>query len=94
MYRNLGFFKVTPLDESEKLNYSQNELENFYDNSYDSIDIIKLYKKQLTELQNKDVLFDDLYEVIDKLHLVTVEYLDRISVLEAKSIQEKYSKVS
>ena len=82
------------LDKSEKLNYSQNELENFYDNIYDSIDIIKLYKKQLTELQNKDVLFDDLYEVIDKLHLVTVEYLDRISVLEAKSIQEKYSKVS
>ena len=82
------------LDESEKLNYSESELENFYDNIYDSIDIIKLYKKQLQELKKQDGLFDDLYEIIEKLHLIMVEYLDRVSTLEAKSIQEKYAKVS
>jgi hypothetical protein len=82
------------LDNSKRLNYSESELENFYDNMYDSIDIIKLYKKQLQELKNRDGLFDDLYEVIDRLHLVMIEHLDRISILEAKSIQDKYSKVS
>ena len=82
------------LDKSEKLNYSENELEAFYDNMYDSIDIIKLYKKQLQELKNQDGLFSDLYEVIDKLHLVIIEHLDRISTLEAKTIQQKYAKVS
>ena len=82
------------LDKSEKLNYSESELESFYDNMYDSIDIIKLYKKQLQELKNQDGLFNDLCEVIDRLHLVMVEHLDRISTLEAKSIQEKYAKAS
>jgi len=82
------------LDKSEKLNYSESELEAFYDNMYDSIDIIKLYKKQLQELKNQDGLFSDLYEVIDRLHLVMIEHLDRISTLEAKTIQQKYAKVS
>ena len=82
------------LDTSEKLHYSDSELEVFYDNIYDSIDIIKFYKKQLQELKNQEGLFDDLYEVVDKLHLVMVEHLDRISTLEAKTIQQKYAKVS
>ncbi|MDQ7084066.1 MAG: hypothetical protein Q9M36_03665 [Sulfurovum sp.] len=82
------------LDTSEKLHYSDSELEAFYDNVYDSIDIIKLYKKQLQELKNQEGLFDDLYEVVDKLHLVLVEHLDRISTLEAKTIQQRYAKVS
>jgi len=82
------------LDKSETLHYSESELEAFYDNMYDSIDIIKLYKKQLQELKNQDGLFSDLYEVINRLHLVMMEHLDRISTLEAKSIQQKYAKVS
>ena len=82
------------LDKSEKMHYSESELETFYDNMYDSIDIIKLYKKQLQELKKQDGLFDDLYEVIEKLHLVMIEHLDRVSTLEAKNIQQKYTKVS
>ena len=82
------------LDKSEKIHYSESELETFYDNMYDSIDIIKLYKKQLQELKKQDGLFDDLYEVVDRLHLVMVEYLDRVSTLEVKTIQQKYAKAS
>jgi len=82
------------LDEIKKLHYSESELEIFYDNMYDSIDIIKLYKKQLQELKKEDGLFDDLYEVIERVHLIMVENLDRISTLEAKSIQEKYIEAS
>ena len=80
------------IDKSEKLNYSDNELDNFYDTIYDSIDIIKLYKRRLQNLKNQDELFDDLYKIIDKLHLVIIEHLDRISTLEVKSIQEEYIK--
>ena len=61
---------------------------------YDSIDIIKLYKKQLDELKKEDGLFEYLYDVVDKLHLAMVENVDRASVLEAKEIQKKYVKVS
>jgi len=82
------------LDKSEKLNYSDIELENFYDNMYDSIDIIKLYKKQLQKLKNKDILFDDLYQTIDRLHLIMIENIDRISTLEVKTIQSNYKQVS
>ncbi len=82
------------IDASKKLHYSDNELEDFYENIYDSIDIIKLYKKQLQELKNQEALFDDLYEVVDKLHLFMVEHLHRISTLEAKTIQQKYAKAS
>jgi len=82
------------LDKSEKLNYSESELEVFYENMYDSIDIIKLYKKQLQELKKQDGLFSDLYDTVDRLHIVMVEYLDRVSTLEAKIIQQKYAKVS
>ena len=82
------------LDKTEKLHYLENELETFYDNMYDSMDIIKLYKKQLEELKTQDGLFADLYEVIDKLYLVMIEHLDRVSTLEVKSIQQKYAKVS
>ncbi|SFV66451.1 hypothetical protein MNB_SV-12-1356 [hydrothermal vent metagenome] len=82
------------LDKTEKLHYLENELETFYDNMYDSMDIIKLYKKRLEELKNQDGLFADLYEVIDKLYLVMIEHLDRVSTLEVKSIQQKYAKVS
>jgi len=70
------------------------ELESFYDSMYDSIDIIKLYKKQLDELKKEDGLFEYLYDVVDKLHLAMVENVDRASVLEAKEIQKKYVKVS
>ena len=87
-------FSSSHLDKIEKLYYSESELESFYDNIYDSIDIIKLYKKQLQELKEQDGLFDDLYEVIDRLHLVMVEHLDRISTLEVKTIQQKYAEAS
>ena len=82
------------LDKSQTVPYSENELEKFYDNMYDSIDIIKLYKQRLQELKEEDGLFNDLYHVIDNLHLIMIEHLDRISVLEAKIIQKKYAEAS
>jgi cytoplasmic iron level regulating protein YaaA (DUF328/UPF0246 family) len=82
------------LDETQTLHYSQNELESFYENMYDSIDIIKIYKKHLENYKNKDGLFSDLYDVVDRLHTIMVEYLDRVSTLEVKEIQKSYAKAS
>ncbi|KIM06911.1 MAG: hypothetical protein KU38_11655 [Sulfurovum sp. FS08-3] len=80
------------LDNHATLDQLHTQLEDFYDNIYDSIEIIKLYKQQLQELKNQDELFDDLHQVTNKLHLAMVEYLDRISTLEVKNIQQKYAK--
>ncbi len=82
------------LDRCNSLRFSQSELEDFYDEMYASIDIIKLYKSQLEHLKTEDMLFTDFYEVVDKLHLVMVEHLDRVSTLEAKAIQQKENQVA
>ena len=82
------------LDNIDKLEFTEVELENFYEEIYDSIDIVKLYKSKLKVLNDKDILFTELYDVVNELHLVIVEYLDRVSTLEAKAIQQKYIKVA
>jgi len=82
------------LDNIDKLEFTEVELENFYEEIYDSIDIVKLYKSKLKVLNDKDILFTELYDVVNELHLVIVEYLDRVSTLKAKAIQQKYIKVA
>ena len=56
--------------------------------------LIDDYNKKFRLPMGQDGLFSDLYEVIYRLHLVMIEHLDRISTLEAKTIQQKYAKVS
>ena len=82
------------LDNIDKLEFTEVELENFYEEIYDSIDIVKLYKSKLKVLNDKDILFTELYDVVNELHLVIVEYLDRVSTLEAKEIQKSYTQVA
>jgi len=77
------------IETEEYLLFSNEELETFYEEIYDSIDIIKLYKSRLKALKRQEILFDDLYTVIDKVHLLLVTYLDRVSTLEVKAIQSK-----
>ena len=82
------------LENCDTLLFSEKELEDFYEEVYNAIDIIKLYKIQLNALKSEEKLFSDLYEVVDKLHLVVVDYLDRVSTLEAKKIQQIDTKVA
>lgn len=81
------------LDKNRELRFSDIELENFYEDTYDTIDIIKLYKKKIETIDSKDRLLVELHDVVDRLHTLLVEYLDSVSTLEVKKIQKSYANV-
>jgi hypothetical protein len=64
------------------------DLDEFYDTTLDTIDNIKLFKKKLEQIKEKDTLFEDLYTQADKLHSSLVTYMDRMGQLEIRILQE------
>jgi hypothetical protein len=64
------------------------DLDEFYDTTLDAIDNIKLFKKKLEQIKEKDTLFEDLYTQADKLHSSLVTYMDRMGQLEIRILQE------
>jgi hypothetical protein len=64
------------------------DLDEFYDTTLDAIDNIKLFKKKLEQIKEKDTLFEDLYAQADKLHSSLVDYMDRMGQLEVRILQE------
>jgi len=65
-----------------------NDLDEFYDTILDAIDTIKLFKKKLEQIKDKDALFEDLYVQADKLYTSLVIYMDRMGQLEVRILQE------
>ena len=82
------------LENVEHLAIKEEELDFFYDSMYDMVDLIKLLKKHLLPLKEKDGLFADLYQTVDKLHEAVVLHIDIISTQEVKEIQSRYVKAS
>jgi len=64
------------------------DLDEFYDTTLDAIDNIKLFKKKLEQIKEKDTLFEDLYTQADKLHSSLVTYMDRMGQLEVRVLQK------
>jgi hypothetical protein len=64
------------------------DLDEFYDTTLDAIDNIKLFKRKLEQIKEKDALFEDLYAQADKLHSSLVTYMDRMGQLEVRVLQE------
>jgi len=64
------------------------DLDEFYDTTLDTVDNLKLFKKKLDKIKNKDTLFDDLYAQADKLHSSLITYIDRMGQLEVRILQE------
>jgi hypothetical protein len=64
------------------------DLDEFYDTTLDAIDNIKLFKRKLEQIKEKDALFEDLYAQADKLHSSLVTYMDRMGQLEGRVLQE------
>jgi len=77
---------VLEMDEMHSL--PVDDLDAFYDATLDAIDNIKLFKKRLEQIREKDALFDDLYIQADKLHSSLVTYMDRMGQLEVRILQE------
>jgi hypothetical protein len=65
------------------------DLEEYYDTTLDEIEDIKLLKKRLIELKNKDFLFEKLYDSLDKLHQAFILHMDRMGELEIRIIMQE-----
>lgn len=82
------------LENVEELAINEEELDSFYDAMYDLVDLVKLLKKHLIPLKDKDGLFRDLYQIVHKLHEAIILHIDIISTQEVKYLQSRYAKAS
>jgi hypothetical protein len=67
------------------------DLEEYYDTTLDAIEDVKLLKKRLIELKEKDSDFSSLYIIIDRLHQAFVLHMDRMGQLEIRVLSQKRS---
>ena len=67
------------------------DLNEFYDNILDNVEDLKLLKKRLNDIKDKDELFDELIEQVDKLHFSFVQYMDKMGQLEVRILSQKRS---
>jgi hypothetical protein len=67
------------------------DLEEYYDTTLDAIEDVKLLKKRLIELKEKDSEFSLLYIMIDRLHQAFVLHMDRMGQLEIRVLSQKRS---
>ena len=67
------------------------DLEEYYDTTLDAIEDVKLLKKRVVELKEKDALFTTLYTTIDKLHEAFVLHIDRMGQLEIRILAKEQS---
>ncbi|MCF6206752.1 MAG: hypothetical protein L3J47_07685 [Sulfurovum sp.] len=82
------------LEKVNSLTINEEELELYYDNIYDMVDMIKLLKSHLLPLKDHNGLFADLYQVADKLHDAFMLHIDLISMQEVRELQNRYAKAS
>jgi hypothetical protein len=82
------------MENTEKLSIKEEELDLFYDSMYDAVDLVKLLKKHLLPLKEKDGLFGDLCQTVDKLHEAMMLHIDMVSTQEVKALQSRYAKAS
>jgi len=76
--------------EIDKMNnLPMNDLDKFYDNTIETIENIKLLKKRVEQIKDKDSLFEELYTQIDKLYTSLIIYMDRMGQLEIRILQNK-----
>ena len=76
------------LEIDDMHNLPVDDLDEFYDTTLDAVDNLKLFKKKIDKIKNKDILFDDLYAQADKLHSSLITYIDRMGQLEVRILQE------
>jgi len=67
------------------------DLEEYYDLMLDTIEDIKLLKKQLAKFKEKDSLFSTLYQSLEELHQAYVLHLDRMGQLEIRILAKEKS---
>ena len=81
-------------ENSEALAVNEEDLDLFYEKNYTMIDSIKLLKAHIAPFKNQDGLFDDLYNIADKLHDALIYRIELVSTQEVKTIRERYAEAS
>ena len=76
------------LEMDEMHSLPVDDLNEFYDTTLNAIDNIKLFKKKLEQIKEKDAMFEDLSTQVDKLYTSLVIYMDRMGQLEVRILQE------
>ena len=89
LLQNIEIQNIT-LEKEQNLTIDEDNLDSFYDEMYDVLDLVKLLKTHLMPYKEKDELFEDLYNIVDKLHEAVILNLDLVSTQEVKLIQERY----
>jgi len=65
------------------------DLEEYYDITLDAIDDVKLLKKKLLALEEKDILFSKLTTIVNNLHTALIQNMDRMGQLEVRILTQK-----
>jgi hypothetical protein len=68
-----------------------NDLEEYYDVTLDAIEDVKLLKKSILKIENKDILFSKLSTTIGALHEAYVQHMDRMGQLEVRLLSKEKS---
>lgn len=64
------------------------DLESYYDTILENIEEIKLLKKRLISLKNKDVFFKKLNDTLEELHQASIEEIDNMGQLEVRILTQ------
>ena len=75
------------LDEMQTLPVA--DLDEFYDTVLKETDDLKLFKKRLEEIKNRDPLFQKLYKQTEELLKNLNIYMDRMGQLEVKALKNQ-----
>ena len=67
------------------------DLEEYYDTILEDIEDIKLLKKRVLALKDRDILFDKFYNALDRLHQAFILNIDRVGQLEIRVLSKEQS---
>lgn len=67
------------------------DLEEYYDVTLDAIEDVKLFKKSISQIEKKDILFSKLNNTVNSLHEAYVNHMDRMGQLEIRILSKEKS---
>ena len=68
-----------------------NDLEEYYDVTLDAVEDVKLLKKSILKIEERDVLFLKLSRTITALHEAYIQHMDRMGQLEIRLLSKEKS---
>ena len=89
LHRQISELEKQSLQIDEMSVLPVQDLEEYYDTTLDAVDDVKLLKKRLIELEEKDILFSNLHTMVSAFHTALVQNMDRMGQLEIRILTQK-----